>query len=334
MNGQQFLASATVLLMTMPNLVWSAPAAIGTAAGHGNFEVNQRLVAGTGTLRAGDHIVTDASGSTLRLDGGVRVDLSPRSAGSIFGDRLVLSAGAAVVRAQGAFGVEARGLTIQPEPGSSATVAAATVSYVDGRRVQVSATGGNYRVKNAQGVLVARVIPGRALLLAPQAGVNSRMVLSGVIEASQGRYFLTDQTASVKFQLSGASLDRYAGKRVSVTGNLMEGVAGTDGAAHVVAVQLVELAMQLEGAAAVAGSGAGAGAGAAGAGAGAGAAGAGAGAAGAGAGAAGAGAAGAAAGGLAGVGTGVLAGVGVAAAAGTGLAIHQAVAGGDDTISK
>lgn len=337
MNVQQFLAIGAVMLMTMPTPVWSAAAAIGTAAGRGNFELNKKTVAGNGTVRAGDQIATAGGGSTLRLEDGTRVDLSPRSAGEVHRDRLILASGTAAVRPQTGFGVEAASLTIRPEAGNSSLTSRATVTYLDGNRVQVSADGGNYQVKNRQGVLVARVMPGRALVLAPQAGVNSRMILSGVLETSRGRFFLTDQTAAVKFQLSGADLDRFSGKQVSVTGSLMEGVAGTDGAAQVVAVHLVELAMQIEGAAAAAsssgagGAGAGAGAGAAGAGAGGAA---GAGAAGAGAAGAGAGAAGAAAGGLAGMSTGVLAGVGVAAAAATGIAVKQVVADDDSSISK
>jgi hypothetical protein len=313
MNTQQLLALATTLLMAMPAPVQGAAAkALGTAEGQGTFEVNRKVVSGTGSIAPGDEIVTRGNGSTVRLGPGGRGDLAPQSIAVVHEGRLELRGG--TVSAQG-LGIEAGKLTIVPEAGASR----ATVQILNGR-VNVNAHSGRVQVKNAEGVLLAQVLPGKPLAFAPAAGRRSGLLLHGTMEASRGNHFLTDETASVKFQLSGLGLDRYSGRRVTLTGHMLDGVRALDGASGVVAVELVQLAAYQPPAAGAAGAGS---SGSAGAGGAAGAAGgtasggaaAGAGA-GAGAGAAGAGAAGAGAAGAGAAGAGAAAAAGAAGAAG------------------
>jgi len=264
-------------------------------------------VAGSGTVYAGDRIETSGAPSTIRLSAGPRVDLAPGSAASVHADRLVLASGAAVVRPSGAFRVDANDLQILPEA-PDATVGRASVAYVGAGRVQISAEGASYQVKSAEGVLLARVAPGRQLVFAPKSNNSSAMMqINGKIESSGGDYYLTDSAASVRFKLVGQGLDKYVGKKVAVTGNRLTG--GGDR----VAVTKVEEDDDDRAAGAIVGGAAGAGAGA---------------------GAAGAGAAAGAAGAVGASTTAIVAGVGIAAGAATaGTFAYQAITN-DDTISN
>ncbi len=201
---------------------------IGTAVSSGNFVMNDRVMPGSGSVQNGAAISTSAAGSTLHLDGGVRLDLSPNSRGRVYQDRLVLEAGEASL--EGAYRLDTSELRVTPAAG-----ARSAVGYEPDGRLKVSAVSGAVRVSNGSGLLLAQVMPGRSVLLAPKVakGAANTMSLMGTIEKRDNGLFLMDETAGITVQLQGKELEKYVGKKVRVAGKVddqaprMEGIAAT-----------------------------------------------------------------------------------------------------------
>jgi len=200
---------------------------IGTAVSAGNFVLNERTMPGSGSVPNGAAMATSATGSTLHLDGGVRLDLAPHSKGHVYQDRLVLEAGEAST--EGRYRVETSELRVDPAVG-----ARSAVSYEADGRLKVSAGNGAVRVSHRSGLLLAQVLPGRSVLLAPRAGGSANaMSLVGMIEKRESGLYLTDETAGITVKLQGGELDKFVGKKVRVAGKTdqqaprIEGVAAT-----------------------------------------------------------------------------------------------------------
>lgn len=237
--------------------------AIGTAVSASNFLMNERVMAGSGSVPEGAALATNAAGSTLHLDGGVRLDLAPHSRGRVYQDRLVLEAGEASLDGQaGAYRVDANELRVAPSRG-----ARSAVGYEMDGRLKVSAEGGPVRVTNRSGLLLAQVMPGRSVLLAPKAGTGTAntMSLVGTIEKRDNGLFLKDETAGITVKLQGIELDKYVGKKVRIAGKTDDQAARMEGIAATVVVDRVQpvgsAAKKKTGAAAGAAGGAAAGAG-------------------------------------------------------------------------
>lgn len=208
--------------------------AIGTAVSAGSFLMNDRLVPGSGSVRNGASLATRAAGSTLHLEGGVRLDLAPHSRGRVYQDRLVLEAGEASV--EGAYRVDASELRVEPSAG-----ARSAVGYEADGRLKVSAFSGPVRVASRSGLLLASVMPGRAVLLAPKAAsAPSTMLLVGTIEKRENGWFITDETAGITVRLEGTELDKFVGKKVRVSGQTDEQAPRLDGVAATVVVAKVQ----------------------------------------------------------------------------------------------
>ena len=208
--------------------------AIGTAVSAGSFLMNDRVVPGSGSVQNGTALATNAAGSTLHLDGGVRLDLAPHSRGRVYQDRLVLESGEASL--EGAYRVDSSGLRVEP-----ATGARSAVGYEADGRLRVSAASGPVRVSNGAGLLLAQVLPGRTVLLAPKAGgATNAMSLVGTIEKRDNGLFLMDETAGITVKLSGAELDKYVGKKVRISGKTDEQAQRLEGIAATVVVDRVQ----------------------------------------------------------------------------------------------
>lgn len=221
LNTQQFCALilSGALLISTSGPAWAAPAAIGTATSRADFQLNQRTVAASGTLHEGSSLETRSAASTLRLHGGSRLDLAPASRGQVFADRLVLEHGAVELQSPKSYRVETRDFQIEADsiqPDSPA--ARASITMTADRKVSVSARQGSVRVANRQGVLLARLTPGRSLLFSPPPTPSSEMLLRGTVEKVEGGFFLTDETSGVRVQLVGPTVEKYAGKKVCVKG--------------------------------------------------------------------------------------------------------------------
>jgi hypothetical protein len=211
---------------------WAAGPAIGIATANGDFRVDRASVSGNATVLEGSLVETGLSGSQLRLYEGTGMRLGSDSRGKVFLDRLVLEQGAAEVSARGGYAVDAGGLRVLAAPDSAAEVNLTAVG-----RIEVGALSGGVRVTNGSGVLLAQVVPGRALAFAIQvSGAAPPEKLTGVLTESKGHYFLTDSTAGVRVELSGSGLEQAVGKVVEVTGTLDTGAPAAESAAHVVNV--------------------------------------------------------------------------------------------------
>jgi hypothetical protein len=289
MSFRNFLAVS--LTLSLCGILPAATSMIGVAMANGNFLLDRAEVVGNANVFDGSEVQTTKAMSDLSLTSGLKIRLAMDSRGKVFHDRLVMEQGTGQVSGS-KYLVEARGLRVIAL-GSDATV---RVALGPEELVEVAAVTGAFHVETLQGIRVANMTSGTALSFSAQAGASMPTVLCGKPSNVDGKVVLTDKTTGVTVQLTGISLDEFAGKSISVTGNM----AGSD-VLHVLSAKRSACG----GAAAKAGA-----AGAAGAGAGAGAA----------AGAAGAGAA-------VGLSTAAIAGIAVAGAVGLGLGVTAAAGG-------
>jgi hypothetical protein len=198
-------------------------------------------------------VETNKSGSELRLQSGVRMELASSSRGTVYRDRLLLERGASQFEGPQGYRIEAAGLEVHP----SVAGAAGLVEMKGNNQVQVAALRGSFQVRKTNGVVVAALPAGRALMFQTEAaGASAAATVVGCLEKVDGHYYLTDDTAGIRVELRGAGLEKLIGTRIEVTGSTMPGTAG---AAQVIQVsQTKPLAKRCSSAASVAGAGAGA----------------------------------------------------------------------------
>ena len=195
------------------------------------------MVRGNGTVFDGNTIETTASRSVVQLDAG-QITLGPDSRAKVFRDRTVLEKGAGLLRDAGKHVFEAASLRIAPAAGD----AVIQVDVEGPGRISVSARSGGALVSNSSGVLVASLRTGTELEFDTQAGASTAVTIGGRVEARNGNYFITDATTRVTFQLKGADLAKYVGKRVAITGSVIPGVTPLGGASQVVQAASIQLA--------------------------------------------------------------------------------------------
>jgi hypothetical protein len=106
--------------------------------------------------------------------------------------------------------------------------------------VKVFATSGAAQVRTAAGFLVASLSPGTGLAFSPQAGAATSMQMKGVLESTDGKFFLTDVTSKTRVELRGTDLAKFKGKSIQVTGSVIMGAAAGAGASQVVQVTKME----------------------------------------------------------------------------------------------
>jgi hypothetical protein len=186
--------------------------AIGTVSSRSDMIVNARGVAGSGTLKEGSEIKTPQS-ATVRLNGGSRIELGAKSEGRVHTDHFVLEAGSLDVRPASAYRVEAGAVLVE-----TGALSATSVAVDASRRVIVQSRTGTARVLNPEGVLLARVLPGRALVFDTRSAEKKRMALTGIVRKEGAEYSLTDSTAGVTVKLQGAAFDPFVNQAVNVCG--------------------------------------------------------------------------------------------------------------------
>jgi hypothetical protein len=216
----------------------AAPDAIGIATARGGFSMDRTRVQGNATLFDGGVLETDLASSLVRLQSGSEMLLGSTSRGRIYKDRLVLEKGEGQIDKASDFRFEALGLRILPD--SSGTKA--RVALLGTGRVVVSALAGTLRVTTAEGTLVARLEPGRALEFELQvAGAVAPFSVSGCVTAASNRLVLKDATANVSFELRGQNLEQYTGKHVQISAVELKGVQPGEGATQVIQVTRIYL---------------------------------------------------------------------------------------------
>ena len=246
-------------------VVSAASPSIGFVKSSGEFRVDGSAVRGNGTIFEGAVVETNAARSVIQL-ASAQITLAPDSRVRVYRDRTVLEKGSGSVRDGASHIIEAATLRIAPSRDSVVQIDLTSLSHVT-----VGARGGPAQVRNSSGVLTASLLPGMALAFNPQAASAAAVKLTGVIEARDGAYLLTDETTKVTVQLlEGPDVIKYAGKKVEVTGSSIPGASPLGGASQLVrAVTIKPVGDKRKIAAAAGAAGTGAGAAAAGAGAGA-----------------------------------------------------------------
>jgi hypothetical protein len=190
---------------------------IGVVEAQGSFRLDQATISGNATLFEGATIETAAGQTSQELRNGARVTLLPESKGRFYDDHMVLERGQGRLERGTGYFFEARGLTVQPETGSST----GRISLDPASGVQVAALTGSLRVLNSQRMLVAKVLPGMPLAFSPQvSGGNGVARVTGRVVNKGGHYVLTDETTNVTVEITGAGLKKEEGRRVEASGYL------------------------------------------------------------------------------------------------------------------
>lgn len=199
------------------NLALAASPVIGTAVAKGTFRVDNATVTGNATLEEGAVVETSQSSSSLDLSSGARLVLGASSRGKLYGDHMVLERGESRLERGATYSLEALGLVIKPETGATS----GRVALGGAGRVQVAALTGSFRVLNSRGVLVANLATGSALEFEPQVSASSGLSkVTGVVVKKDGHLLLTDETTNVTVEVTGAGLEKEAGRRVELTGSM------------------------------------------------------------------------------------------------------------------
>jgi len=193
----------------------ASPPVIGAARSRGEFMIDNASVPGNATILDGTALRTMGQPSTVRLKTGQSLILGPASKATIYQNRLVLESGVAELDGASAYRVEAGKLSI----GGSSPDANILVTIDGSRQIQVAATSGGAEVRNFNGLLVARVLPGTALQLRT-AEDNNSADLTGRVTSQDGKFFLTDETTKVKWEVRGNNLPELVGKRVHIKGSI------------------------------------------------------------------------------------------------------------------
>ena len=203
----------------------AATPVIGVAISSGNILIDNSSSPGNANVFDGTVLQTDKT-AQVHMNGGAMLQFGTDSRAKLFSDHIDLQSGTARISGLSA---TANGLRIAPEKDTAANVS------IKGAVVQVAALNGNVHVMNAQGVLVANLLPGSALDLKPQeAGAMAPSSLTGCVQRSGGAFTLTDETSKVTVELRGGNL--RAGRRVQVSGSMVANATPAGGATQVVTV--------------------------------------------------------------------------------------------------
>ena len=295
-----------LVLMVCEGTLMGAGSSIGIVRSAGDFQVDGSTIRGNSTVFEGNLIETSAVRSIVQI-GGTQITLGSNSRAKVYSDHTVLQSGVELMRNGEKRMIEAVIPKMTLKITSADKDGVVMVAMGGPNTVNVFATSGVAEVRNSSGFLLASLNAGMQMAFAPQAGAAASTQMKGVLESSNGRFFLTDTTNKARMELRGPDLAKFVGKSVQVTGSTIPGAAAAGGASQVIQVTKIEqLSQQAAKAAGLPGGAAAGGVAAAG---------------GAAAGAAGGAAAGAAAAGAAAAGVGAAAGIGTAAVVGIGAAV-------------
>jgi hypothetical protein len=212
----------------------AAPLSVGTVRSPGQFLVNGSAISGNGTLFDGDVLETTGARSVVQFADGQAI-LGPASRARIFRDHTVLERGSETLSAALNQSVEADTLRIAP----TAKQSIVQVEISAPNRVSVTARDGAAEVRNSTGTLVASMRSGMALAFEPQAANQSTIKIAGTLESSNGRFYVTDCSTKVRYELRGASLAGHVGQIVDVSGTAAGTAVGT-GVSQAVQVTIIQ----------------------------------------------------------------------------------------------
>jgi hypothetical protein len=249
--------------------VASSPANVGFVVTSGETQVAGAVVHGNSTLFQGDLVQTGEATSDLMFPGGSNLLLQPESAVRVYREYAVLQNGVATKRGNNAYALIADGLNVS----SLSPQGSVVVGLKDRNHLEVTAQGGPAEIRNAGGILVARLETGKALRFAVQAApqqdsaspalpqnsapatspstpAGTQVTLHGTLRKDHagryGHYLLTDLASKVTYELQGAGLEDMVGGSVEVTGSTLATPAA-GGASQVLSVSDIQLVQSTEG---------------------------------------------------------------------------------------
>ncbi|MBA3975630.1 MAG: hypothetical protein C0504_15595 [Candidatus Solibacter sp.] len=185
---------------------------IGVAVSEGALQVNQATIQGNANLEAGSLVKALSAEVRVRLARGATATLAPGSEARFSGQAMELRSGGGVIANSGAYPVSALDFHVRPQAG------ARTQFYLQSGQLQVGAFGGEVQVTNREGVLLARVLPGKPLAISPAAANDRTSTMTGPLRLDGGRWIVRDEITNVDAELRGANAAPFAGRRVEVTG--------------------------------------------------------------------------------------------------------------------
>ncbi len=225
---RRFVVGLIFALMALSMTGSAAGPIIGVAVSEGSLLVNQGTIQGNANLEAGSVVTSLASEVRVRLSNGAAASLIPKSVAQFGGQSMELKSGGGIFSNANGYPVNALGFDVRSEGSAKAKL------YMEHGQLQVGALDGQVKVTSRTGVLVARVMPGKALALAPAALNDSTSTMTGTLRQSGDRWTLRDETTNVEAELQFMTPNDYAGRRVEVTGKAL----GSNGRAD----QVIEVA--------------------------------------------------------------------------------------------
>lgn len=212
--------------------------AVGIATANALFLVNQAPVRGNATLFDGALIETRQSVSTIKLGNSLEIRMDAASRARVYRDRLVLERGAGLLSAGDGGRIQVRDLEVLPQQENTL----AQITLNPSGQVEILASSGALDVRTPGGILIARVFAGHAMSFAPQAATAAPpFQIEGCLLTSGERYFLTDVSSNVNFELRGQDLAQFAGRYIQVSATQWPGANPSEEASQVLRVIQVKL---------------------------------------------------------------------------------------------
>lgn len=223
----------TSLLLGCALALAAGSAPIGVLTTAGSVRMDDAEVRGIGSVLDGSVIETSRLPTQLSLKNGTRFELYPNSRATVYDDRFVLDRGASQIHASTGYPVVANSLRILPA-GPASTI---RVSKTRPNTLEVSAIAGEAEVRNLQGLLIAKVIPGEALDFAQQpGGAAAPSQVSGRVSRQNGHLLLTDSTTNTTVEIQGENLDSTVGHCIAATGSADPSATPAPGATQLIHV--------------------------------------------------------------------------------------------------
>jgi hypothetical protein len=232
-----FLASA----VRVPAADSTSLTAIGLIKASGEFIIDGSGARDNSTVFQGSMVSTANAASHVVLEDGTRIDMGLDSRSRIYRDHVVIEKGLLHVKASNRYVVTAGRIRIDSPQQT-------LVRLSDSGKVSVTALQGIAEVKDGDGLLLAKVHPGRALDFNDADTASSDDVhVTGCLETIEARstnratahYVLEDKTVNVAVELVGTGLERLVGFNVDATGSVDANTKAISPAAYVIRLRNV-----------------------------------------------------------------------------------------------
>jgi len=215
MPRSSVLIVSTILVLTCAVSVQAAGPVIGLAVSSGRIEVDRAPVDSNANLIEGSVVRAANAPARLEMTNGARLTLSTSSVAKVFADRVVLESGIILLNQHPMLPVQADGFLVR----ATGPSAQALVERRSAKEIEVSAVRSGVQVLDPQGVLLARVMPGKPLTFEPSTdGAAPASQVRGKLLQEDGKFVLQDDLTHLQVELRGDNLGRFVNHRVEASG--------------------------------------------------------------------------------------------------------------------